>query len=117
MRQIATGFHDRIFLGGVNNGYRSATVVAFDPDHVSGTTDLSLDLPDRMTRVFNPRDGRQVAFVRTGTGNRDLPSSLRADVRCQSKTKREPYNRVIDVTVNKDRIFVTVAESEKEDSG
>jgi len=33
--------HDRLFLGGVNNGYHSATLVAFDPSNINGTTDLS----------------------------------------------------------------------------
>ncbi len=108
--------HDRIFLGGVDNGYRSATVVAFDPDHVSGTTDLSLDLPDRMPIFAILATGERSHLSAPGPGTETCRVLFARTCVAKAKPKREPYNRVIDLRVNKDRIFVTVAESEKEDS-
>jgi DNA-binding winged helix-turn-helix (wHTH) protein len=107
--------HDRIFLGGVNNGYRSATLVAFDPNNVRGGTDLSLSLPDRMP-VFT--------ILATGTKSRLSPPGLGTETcrvlfqrTCVAKTKPhwEPYNRLIGLTVTEDRITVRVAEGEKEE--
>ncbi len=106
--------HDRIFLAGVNNGYHSATLVAFDPNNVKGTTDLNAALPDRAP-LFS--------ILATGTRGHLSPLSVGTETcrvlferTCLAKAKpyREPYNRVIDLNVTDDRIIVRVAEGERE---
>jgi len=107
---------DRIFLGGVNNGYRSATLIAFDPNNIKGTSDLSADLPDRVPGFAVLGKGSRGHLSPLGAGTETCRVFFERTCVAKAKPYREPYNRVIGFTVNEDRIFVTVAEGEREDT-
>lgn len=108
--------HDRIFLGGVNNGYHAATLVTFDPKNVAGTTDLTLDLPDRHPLFGLFAAGSRERLVTLGKGTETCRVIFSRTCIAKAKPKAEPYNRVTGLRVTDDRIFVTVTESEKGDS-
>jgi transcriptional regulator with XRE-family HTH domain len=74
-----------ILLGGVNNGYRQATMVVFDPRNVQGASTQ----PDRQILGFPPGTEKAVVlFPRT----------------CLSKNS--PYNRVHSLWITKERRIV-----------
>jgi len=107
---------DRLFLGGVNNGYHSATLVAFDPNNINGTTDLSTKLPDRRPgfAVYASWSGGHLTPFGAGTET----CRVLFERTCVTKATphREPYNQVISLTVREDRILVMVDEGEREDT-
>ncbi len=107
---------DRIFLAGVNNGYRSATLVTFNPDNVDGTTDLSRDLPDQTPKFAILAVGNRRQLRKLGSGTETCRVLFERTCIAKAKPHREPYNRVADFRVTEDRVFVTVAEGEKEQS-
>ncbi len=106
---------ERIFLAGVNNGYHAATLVAFDPNNVNGTTDLSLDLPNRDLGFTVLAKGTRGHLSPLGAGTETCRVLFERTCVAKAKPHREPYNRVINLTVNADRIIVTIAEGERED--
>jgi len=108
--------HDRLFLGGVNNGYHSATLVAFDPSNINGTTDLSFKLPDQRPdfAVYAAWSGGHLTPF--GAGTETCRVLFERTCVAKATPHREPYNRVIGLTVREDRILVTVAEGEREDT-
>jgi len=90
---------EEILLAGVNNGYRQATMVIFDPRYVSGASS---------------QPGRQIFGFPTGTEKTIVlfPKTCLA--------KNAPYNRAIDLRVTVGgRIMLVVAEgvSESENPG
>jgi hypothetical protein len=107
---------DRIFLGGVNNGYHSATLITFDPTKIGGTTDLSLDLPYRAPLFSIFATGSRSHLSPLGPGTETCQVLFERTCVAKAKPHAEPYNRVIDLKVTEDRIIVRVAEGEREDT-
>ena len=89
-----------LLLGGVNNGHHAATLLAFDPEHISGTA----------TNLSDRRFGLQ--GLPPGTEERVLLFPRSCTMRLAPHP--EPYNRVIDLRVTKERIFVVVVEGTSE---
>ena len=106
---------DRLFLAGVNNGYHSATLVAFDPSKINGTTDLSMKLLDWMPTFAVYAGGSRGHITPFGAGTETCRVLFERTCVAKATPHREPYNRVISVTVNDERISVNVAEGERED--
>jgi hypothetical protein len=86
-----------VLLGGVNNGQHAATLIAFDPDHVSGTSTGLAD-PRFGLRGFPPGTEKAIVLFNRSCVIRSGPAM-------------EPYNRVGQLTVTPDRITVAVVES------
>jgi len=105
---------DRIFLAGVNNGYHSAALVAFDPDHIKGTTDLSVALPDRAPLFAILAVGTKGHLSRLGAGTETCRVIFERTCVARARPYRRPYNRIISLAVTENRISVTVAEGESE---
>jgi hypothetical protein len=107
---------ERIFLGGVNNGYHSATLIAFDPNKIAGTTDLSVDLPDRALKFGLLKVGTREHLEPLGPGTETCRVIFTRTCIAKAKLHIEPYNRLVGLTVTDSRIFATIAESEKGES-
>jgi hypothetical protein len=85
---------EEILLAGVNNGYRQATMVAFDPRHVNGASTQ----PGRQILGFHPGTEKAVVL---------FPKTCLA--------KNAPYNRVASLWVTRERrIALAVAEGVSE---
>jgi transcriptional regulator with XRE-family HTH domain len=85
---------EEILLGGVNNGYRQATMIVFDPREISGASAQ----PDRQILGFPPGTEKAVVL---------FPKT------CLARTS--PYNRVQTLWVTKERrIVVPVVEGVSE---
>jgi hypothetical protein len=108
--------HDRLFLGGVNNGYRSATLIAFDPNNIHGTADLTLRMADWRPDFAVYAGGSREHLAPFGAGTETCRVLFERTCVAKANLHREPYNRVIGFTVKEDRISVTVAEGEREDT-
>ena len=107
---------DRIFFAGVNNGYHSATLVVFDPANINGTTDLSVGLPDRTPLFAILAAGTKAHLSRLGAGTETCRVIFERTCVARAKPYWEPYNRAINLKVTEDRIIVTVAEGESEET-
>jgi DNA-binding winged helix-turn-helix (wHTH) protein len=107
---------ERLFLGGVNNGYHSATLVTFDPKKISGTTDLSVNLPYRapLFTVLAVGSPGHLSPLKAGTETCRVIFE-RSDV-AKVKPYAQPYNRVVALKVADNDIVVIIAQSEKQDA-
>lgn len=84
----------KLLLAGVNNAQHSATMIVFDPDHVGGT---STELADASLGLRGFAPGTEVAIV-------FFPRTCLV----LEGPKRDPYNRVVGLTVTKDRLELVV---------
>ncbi len=110
---------ERIFLAGVDNAYRSATLVSFDPNNIAGTTDVTLDRglkpEDRAPKFGVISFGKPGNQSPLGKGTETCRVLFERTCLAKAKLHREPYNRAIGATVTENRIIVTVVEGERED--
>ncbi len=88
--------HDGLLLAGVNNAEHAATLLAFDPDRVSGTSTGASD-PRYELKGFGPGSEKAIVFF-------DRTCTIR------SGPNAEPYNRVAEMFVTGSRIVISVAE-------
>ena len=108
--------HDRLFLGGVNNGYRSATLIVFDPNNIHGTTDLTMRMPDWRPDFAVYAGGSRGHLTPFGPGTETCRVLFERTCVAKVNPYRQPYNRIIGFTVKEDRVSLTVAEGEREDT-
>ena len=87
----------QILLGGVNNSEHSATLIAFDPDHVGGTAAPGTDHRFELTGFGAGTEKRVMLF----------PRSCLA----LSSAHLEPFNQVVTIQVVGDRVNVYTAEN------
>jgi hypothetical protein len=107
---------DRIFLGGVNNGYHAATLVSFDPKRISGTTDLTLNAPHQDERYAITMTGQRGHLTPLGTGSETCRVIFERSCIGKTQLYLKPYNRVLGFSVTPEHILVTVVESEHEEA-
>jgi predicted RNA binding protein YcfA (HicA-like mRNA interferase family) len=104
---------DRIFPAGVNNAFRSGTLVVFDPTNIHGVAGISADLPDRTPK-----------FSLLSAGTKDHLSALSQGTEtCRVLFERvdlfkirpywRPYSRVTSLTVKPDIIEIEVTQGER----
>jgi hypothetical protein len=81
-----------IYLGGISNGYRAATLVVLDADHISGVS-TEEDAAHQLLGFAPAHEKARILFAKS----------------CISR-KFEPYNRVTNLVVDRNAVTVLVSE-------